>query len=153
MAKVSAGLLMYRVRAGALEVLLAHPGGPFFRNKDEGAWTLPKGEVEEGEEPLACARREFQEETGIVAEPPFVSLGEVRQKAGKRVFAWAFQGEYDAVEPPPSNTFELEWPPKSGKRVKFPEIDRLAFFGIEAAKGKINQAQTALIERLAASLA
>lgn len=149
MAKNSAGLLMYRVREGALEVLLAHPGGPFFRNKDEGAWTLPKGEVEPDEAPFDCALREFQEETGIVPTPPFIALGEVRQKSGKRVLAWAFAGAYDAVAPPPSNTFELEWPPRSGRRVSFPEIDQLVFFDLSAARAKINAAQVVLLERLA----
>ena len=152
MPKTSAGLLMYRMREGALEVLLAHPGGPFFRNKDDGAWTLPKGEVEPDEAPLDCARREFLEETGIVAEPPFIALGEVKQKGGKRVLAWAFRGEYDAVTPPPSNTFELEWPPRSGRRATFPEIDQLVFFDLPRAHVKMNAAQLALIDRLSAAL-
>ena len=152
MAKTSAGLLMYRVQDGGLEVLLAHPGGPFFRNKDDGAWTLPKGELEPDEAPLDCARREFLEETGVLAEPPFLALGEVRQKGGKTVIAWAFEGVYDAIAPPPSNTFELEWPPRSGRRMTFPEIDRLVFFGLSRAREKINPAQAALLDRLEAAL-
>jgi predicted NUDIX family NTP pyrophosphohydrolase len=152
MAKTSAGLLMYRVQDGGLEVLLAHPGGPFFRNKDDGAWTLPKGELEPDEAPLDCARREFLEETGVLAEPPFLALGEVRQKGGKTVIAWAFEGVYDAIAPPPSNTFELEWPPRSGRRMAFPEIDRLVFFGLSRAREKINPAQAVLLDRLEAAL-
>ena len=149
MAKVSAGLLMYRRREGALEVLLAHPGGPFFRNKDAGAWTLPKGEVEEGEQALACALREFREETGIpVATTELLTLGEIRQRGGKRVLAWAFEGEWDGSGPPPSNTFEIEWPPRSGKRASFPEIDRLAFFPLAEARTKILAAQAELLDRL-----
>lgn len=147
--KVSAGLLMYRVGANGLEVLLAHPGGPFFRNKDDGAWTLPKGEVAEGEEPLACARREFREETGIEpGEGPFLPLGEIKQRGGKRVYAWAFMGDYRGEGPPPSNAFELEWPPRSGRRESFPEIDRLELFTLAEARRKILPAQVELLERL-----
>ena len=150
----SAGLLMYRVVDGALEVLLAHPGGPFFRNKDLGAWTLPKGLIEPSEDPLACARREFQEETGIVpAASAYLALGEIKQRGGKRVTAWAFEGTYDGAGPPASNTFELEWPPKSGRRATFPEIDRLAFFDLSTARTKIVAAQAELLDRLVAALA
>src|ERR1700712_902413 len=116
--KTSAGLLMYRVRDAQLEVLLAHPGGPYFRNKDEGAWTLPKGELADGEQPEACALREFREETGIDAShSALCSLGEIKQRGGKRVLAWAVPAppELTLTHPPPSNTFELEWPPRSGK--------------------------------------
>jgi len=155
----SAGLLMFRRPAGAdsLVVLLAHPGGPFFRNKDAGAWSIPKGELEASEDALACARREFREETGIEpGEAVLFALGEVRQKGGKRVLAWAFEappGELDLTVLPASNTFELEWPPKSGKRQTFPEIDKLAFFTLEEAHVKILSAQSELLDRLAALLA
>jgi predicted NUDIX family NTP pyrophosphohydrolase len=150
--KHSAGLLMYRRDAsGALEVLLAHPGGPFWRNKDEGAWTLPKGEYEAPEEPLAAARREFAEETGFNAPGPFVALGEVKQKSGKRVAAWAFSGDCDPAALR-CNTFEMEWPPRSGKRESFPEIDRVAWFTLDEARTRILAAQRDLLERLEAAL-
>src|SRR5262245_19371812 len=123
-AKVSAGLLMYRRAGGGVEVLLAHPGGPFFRNKDQGAWTVPKGEPTPGEELRAAAVREFLEELGLPAGEPLLPLGEVRQKARKTVHAWAFEGELPPGFTPASNTFELEWPPRSGRRQRFPEIDR-----------------------------
>lgn len=153
MAKVSAGLLMYRRTGEHLEVLLAHPGGPYFRNKDDGAWTLPKGEVDEGEEELACALREFREETGIDPEGArFLPLGEIKQRAGKRVHAWAFEGDWDGAAPPASNTFEIEWPPKSGKRASFPEIDRMAFFTLPLARIKILAAQRELLDRLEPAL-
>jgi predicted NUDIX family NTP pyrophosphohydrolase len=154
--KKSAGLLMFRRTSGRLEVLLAHPGGPFFRNKDDGAWTLPKGELGEGEDAEACARREFQEETGIDSKlATLLPLGEVRQKGGKRVLAWAFEAPdtaIDLAQLPPSNTFELEWPPRSGKRVSFPEVDRLAFFELALARQKLLAAQLPLLDRLAALL-
>jgi predicted NUDIX family NTP pyrophosphohydrolase len=153
-AKQSSGLLMYRHGPDGLEVLLAHPGGPFFRNKDEGAWTLPKGEPNDAESAFDCARREFAEETGIT--PPlegYIDLGEIAQRAGKRVHAWAFKGDHACDGPPPANTFEIEWPPRSGKRAVFPEIDRLEFFGLAAARRKINAAQVELLERLARALA
>lgn len=150
MAKRSAGLLMYRRRADTLEVLLAHPGGPYFRNKDDGAWSIPKGELDDGEEPRACAVREFREETGIdPGDAPLVALGEIQQRGGKRVLAWAFEGEWDGEGPPPSNTFELEWPPRSGKRVSFPEVDRVAFFPLAEARAKILASQRELLDRLA----
>jgi predicted NUDIX family NTP pyrophosphohydrolase len=145
---------MYRRTAGKIEVLLAHPGGPFFRNKDEGTWTLPKGELEAGEEPLACALREFREETGI--EPDArraLSLGEIQQRGGKRVLAWAFEGEWDGSGPPRSNTFEIEWPPRSGKRASFPEVDRIAFFPLAVARVKILASQAELLDRLERALA
>jgi predicted NUDIX family NTP pyrophosphohydrolase len=147
MAKLSAGLLMYRFRAGQLEVLLGHPGGPFFTNKDLGAWTIPKGLVDEAEDQLAAARREFEEETGTRPEGRFVPLGEVLQKGGKTVVAWAFEGDLDpaAIR---SNTFQREWPPRSGRWQTFPEIDRAAFFSIEEARGKINPAQAEFLSRL-----
>jgi len=147
MPKVSAGLLLYRVQGGRLEVLLGHPGGPFFRNKDPGAWTIPKGEPAEGEPLLEAAKREFGEETGFAVEGEFLELPPVRQKAGKVVHAWAVEGD---CEPSSlrSNTFELEWPPRSGKRAEFPELDRVAFFELSEARKKINPAQAALLDEL-----
>lgn len=151
MPQVSAGLLMYRQR-DQLQVLLVHPGGPFFRNKDEGAWTIPKGEVQPGEEPLAAARREFLEETGFAASEPFTPLQPIKQKGGKVVHAWATTGDLDpaAVR---SNTFQLEWPPKSGRLAEFPEIERAEWFGIDDARQKLNPAQVALVDELVAQLA
>jgi len=150
--KLSAGLLMFR-RSRGLELFLVHPGGPFFRNKDDGAWSIPKGEVEDGAEPLAIALREFSEETGAAApEGELVALGEVRQKGGKRVLAWAIEGDVEtsAVK---SNTFELEWPPRSGRKETFPEIDRAEFFPPELARRKLNPAQAELVDRLEKKLA
>ncbi|MEE8041741.1 MAG: NUDIX domain-containing protein [Pseudomonadales bacterium] len=149
---LSAGLLMFRRRDG-LELFLVHPGGPFFRNKDGGAWSIPKGEVEPSEDPLSTARREFSEETGIEApDNGYVALGEIRQKGGKRVTAWAFEGDCDpaAIR---SNTFEIEWPPRSGKRQSFPEVDRADFFAPDAARVKLNAAQAELVSRLENALA
>jgi predicted NUDIX family NTP pyrophosphohydrolase len=146
-AKISAGLLMYRSRAGHLEVLLSHPGGPFFTNKDLGAWTIPKGLVDEDEDQLAAARREFEEETGTRPEGDFVPLGEVVQKGGKTVVAWAFEGDLDPAAIT-SNTFKKEWPPRSGRWQTFPEVDRAAFFSIAEAKTKINPAQAQFLGRL-----
>ncbi len=147
----SAGLLMYRVRQGAIEVLLAHPGGPLFAKKDDGHWTIPKGEYGDDEDALAAARREFREETGIEPDSTgtFIGLGEIEQKGGKRVRAWAFEGDCD-VSKIISNTFEMEWPPRSGRKQAFPEVDRCAFFSIEDAKRKIKQTQIPLLERLLA---
>ncbi len=147
MPRVSAGLLMYRIRDGTLQVLLAHPGGPYFKNKDELAWTIPKGEVEADEDLLETAKREFEEETGIAPTGPFIPLTAIKQKGGKIVHAWAFEGDCDpgAVV---SNTFTMEWPPKSGRHVEFPEIDRVEFFDVAAAKRKIKAGQEALIEEL-----
>jgi predicted NUDIX family NTP pyrophosphohydrolase len=153
LAKQSAGLLMYRRTAdGAVEVLLAHPGGPYWRRKDAAAWTLPKGEFEPGEDALACAMREFQEETGCVPTGPFAPLGEIRQLSGKRVCAWTFQGDLDPAQLE-SNLFELEWPPRSGQLQQFPEVDRVGWFGLEAARAKLLPAQVAFIDRLAQMLA
>ena len=148
MPKSSAGLLLYRRRGGELEVLLVHPGGPFWRNKDLGAWSIPKGEVEQGEDPLTVARREFEEETGTPAEGPAIDLGSIRQAGGKLVRAWALEGDLDptAIR---SNTFTLEWPPGSGKLARFPEVDRAEFFGLSAAKAKLNPGQVPFLERLA----
>jgi predicted NUDIX family NTP pyrophosphohydrolase len=151
-AKQSAGLLMYRRReGGAVEVLLAHPGGPYWRSKDTGAWTLPKGEFEEGEDGLACAMREFREETGCVPTPPFAPLGEVRQKSGKRVSAWCFEGELDPALLD-SNLFEMEWPPRSGQLRYFPEVDRIAWYPLDAARAKLLPAQVPFLDRLAQTL-
>jgi predicted NUDIX family NTP pyrophosphohydrolase len=147
MPRVSAGLLMYRIHDGHLQVLLAHPGGPFFTHKDEGAWTIPKGEVEPGEDLLETAKREFEEETGVAPKGPFTALTPVKQKGGKIVHAWAFPGD---CEPSAivSNTFTMEWPPKSGRQMAFPEIDRAEFFDTVAAKRKIKAGQEGLIEEL-----
>lgn len=150
--KQSAGLLMYRLRGGELEVFLAHPGGPFFAAKDDGAWSIPKGEFGPGEEPLAAALREFTEETGITPAGELVALGTVRQKSGKVVHAWAFEGDRDDSAPIRSNQFEMEWPPGSGRRLEFPEIDRAAFFAPTAARRKILAAQIPFLERLEACL-
>jgi predicted NUDIX family NTP pyrophosphohydrolase len=147
MPKVSAGLLLYRFRDGRLQVLLVHPGGPFFRNKDLGAWSIPKGEPDEGEPLLDAAKREFREETGFVVDGKYLELTPVKQKAGKAVHAWALEGDCDPAALR-SNTFPLEWPPRSGKRVEFPEVDRAEFFGLEMAREKINPAQGALLDEL-----
>jgi predicted NUDIX family NTP pyrophosphohydrolase len=147
MPKISAGLLLYRIRDGAPEFLLVHPGGPFWKNKDDGAWSIPKGEIGDNEEPLAAAIREFEEELGFKPSGPFIELTPIKQKAGKLVHAWAFSGDCAPTQIK-SNTFSMEWPPKSGKRAEFPEVDRAEFFNLEAAKTKINQAQIPLLEEL-----
>ncbi|MFP3975148.1 MAG: NUDIX domain-containing protein [Dehalococcoidia bacterium] len=146
--KISAGLLMYCFRDGELHVLLVHPGGPYFKSKDAGYWTIPKGEPGENEELLATAIREFEEEIGIKPAGEFIPLDWVKQKGGKTVYAWAFQGDYDSPPPLKSNLFEIEWPPRSGKKQQFPEIDKAEFFPAERAKQVINKAQVAFIERL-----
>lgn len=145
--KQSAGLLMYRRRSGALEVLLVHPGGPLWAGKDVGAWTIPKGEIAEGEAPFVAACREFGEETGLTPQGPFVELTPIRQRGGKLVHAWAFAGDCD-VGAVRSNTFVMQWPPRSGKMAEFPEVDRAELFAVGAAVGKINAGQVALIEEL-----
>lgn len=144
---------MYRRGADSrLEVLIAHPGGPFFARKDNGAWSIPKGEVEVDEDARVCALREFQEETGICADDrPLLTLGEVRQSGGKRVEAWACEGEW-AGGRPNSNSFEIEWPPRSGRMQSFPEIDRLEWFSLSEARVKLNHAQTEFLDRLSAIL-
>jgi len=147
MPKISGGLLMYRVKDGALQVLLVHPGGPFFQNQDNGAWSIPKGEPGAGEELLNAAQREFEEETGFKASPPFIELSPVTQKGGKVVHAWAFAGDCDPAQLR-SNTFTLEWPPHSGRVQDFPEIDRAGWFDLTEAKRKIKAAQFPLIEEL-----
>lgn len=133
-----------------MEVLLVHPGGPFFRNKDDGVWTIPKGELAEGEDLLERARIEFEEELGIPPAPQanWMELGSVKQKGGKTVHAWGFEGDCVPDFVARSNTFELEWPPRSGRMQQFPEIDRAQFFSVDEAKRKINPAQVAFLERL-----
>lgn len=143
---------MFRRRAGALEVLLAHPGGPFFARKDAGAWTVPKGLVDDGEDLLVAARREFTEETALCTPPAgYVALGEARLPSGKRVHAFAFEGD---CEPSTirSNTFELEWPPRSGRKQAFPEVDRAAWYGVDAARAALAAAQRVFLDRLVAAL-
>ena len=145
----SAGLLLYRVRDGALEVLLGHMGGPFWARRDAGAWSIPKGELADGEDALAGARREFAEELGHPApDGEVVPLGEVRQRGGKRVVAFALEGDFDPAALDPG-TFEMEWPPRSGTRQRFPEIDRVAWVGLEDARRLVVRAQAELIDRLA----
>ncbi len=151
MANDSAGVLVFRRRAGALEVLLVHPGGPFWRNKDAGAWTIPKGEIDEGEGARACALRELREEIGLDYRGELMALAPITQKGGKRVQAWASESNFDPAMLT-SNTFEMEWPPKSGKRTTFQEIDRAGWFDLATAREKINAAQAALLDSLAVIL-
>lgn len=139
--------MMYRRGEGVVEILLAHPGGPFWKNKDAGAWTIPKGEPADGEDLLAAAIREFKEELGVEATGPFQSLGSITQKAGKVVHAWAFEGDLNPAEIQ-SNFFEMEWPPRSGRKMTFPEVDRAEFFSLEEARGKMNAAQVEFLGRL-----
>lgn len=148
---VSAGILLFRRRQGLLEVLLAHPGGPFWRGRDAGAWTIPKGLVGPGEALLDAARRELREETGLAPDGPFLPLGSVRQKAGKTVHAWACEGDADPATVT-SNTTTIEWPRGSGRRITYPEVDRCAWFALDAARGKLNPAQSELLGRLEAAL-
>jgi predicted NUDIX family NTP pyrophosphohydrolase len=147
MAKQSAGILLYRIRDKQLQVFLIHPGGPFFRNKDNGAWSIPKGEFEEGEQALAAAKREFEEETGQNIDGKFIELSPIIQKGGKKVFCWSVEGDIDH-EIIVSNTFEIEWPPRSGKKQTFPEVDKAGWFDINSARIKINEAQVKLIDEL-----
>jgi predicted NUDIX family NTP pyrophosphohydrolase len=149
---VSAGLLLFRRKGGELELFLVHPGGPFWKNRDAGAWTIPKGLVERHEEPLAAACREFQEETGIVSSGPYLSLGSVQQKAGKLIQAWGFEGDADS-EKISSNTVRIELRRGSGRFIEVPEIDRAEWFSADAARRKLNPAQVVLIDRLEAALA
>jgi predicted NUDIX family NTP pyrophosphohydrolase len=145
--RISAGLLLYRHMAGRLEVFLVHPGGPFWARKDLGAWSIPKGEIEPGRDELAEARRELREETGVEVEGKFRPLKPVKQAGGKSVHAWAIEADCDA-DRIVSNTFSLEWPPRSGKQQSFPEVDRAAWFDLPAARQKINPAQAALLDEL-----
>jgi predicted NUDIX family NTP pyrophosphohydrolase len=150
--RVSAGLLMYRIKEGLLQIFLAHPGGPLYQNKDEGHWTIPKGEPPENENLQDTAIREFEEETGIKPQGPFIELGSIRQKGGKVVYGWAFEGDHDPLQPIRSNTFEMQWPPGSGRMQSFPEVDRAQFFSLSEGRKKLRDAQWALVERLAAIL-
>ena len=150
-AQQSAGILAYRKRGGAIEVLLAHPGGPYFRNKDDGAWSIPKGEFDDDEAALVAARREFLEETGVAIEGDFVALTPRRLRSGKLVHAFAIERDLD-VAALRSNTFAMQWPPGSGRMQSFPEVDRYAWFTLDAAARKINVAQQAFLVELAAML-
>ena len=153
MAKRSAGILLYRIAAGTREVLIVHPGGPYWARKDAGAWSIPKGEYEDGEDPRACALREFEEETGTRLPPgELAELGDVKQKGGKVVTAWAAEGDLDAGAVT-SNTFTMEWPPRSGRTAEFPEIDRAGWFEIETAREKLVAAQREFLDRLLERLA
>jgi predicted NUDIX family NTP pyrophosphohydrolase len=147
-AKRSAGILLYRLGGGGPEVLLVHPGGPFWARRDAGVWSIPKGEYEDGDDPLACALREFEEETGSTLPPgELVELDDVKQKGGKVVTAWAAEGDLDA-DAVRSNSFTMEWPPRSGRTAEFPEVDRAGWFGIDEAREKLNPAQAEFLDRL-----
>jgi predicted NUDIX family NTP pyrophosphohydrolase len=147
MSRPSAGLLLFRERSGRLEVLLVHPGGPLWARRDEGAWTLPKGEIEAGEEPLAAARRELAEETGWTPDGEPLALGSIRQAGGKLVHAWALRADVDPGTLR-SGTFRMEWPPRSGEQREFPEVDRAAWFALDEARRRILGSQAELLERL-----
>ena len=147
MPKQSAGLLLYRIQDSLLEVFLVHPGGPYYKNKDAGAWSIPKGEFGEHEDPLLAAQREFEEETGQVITGNFIPIQSIKQKGGKTVYAWAVEGDIDAAKVV-SNTFKMEYPYKSGKWIDVPEVDKAAWFDVATAKLKINVAQAALVEEL-----
>jgi predicted NUDIX family NTP pyrophosphohydrolase len=151
MAKRSAGLLLYRESRGVPEVLLVHPGGPFWARKDDGAWSIPKGEFEGDEAPLAAARREFAEETGATVDGDFIELSPVRLPSGKIVHAWAVRADFDPARLR-SNTFTMEWPPKSGQLREFPEVDRAAWFTLDRARAKIHPGQRPLLDQLDALL-
>jgi predicted NUDIX family NTP pyrophosphohydrolase len=148
MAAKSAGILVYKKAAGEILVFLAHPGGPFWAKKDQGAWSIPKGEFEEGEDGLSAARREFLEETGQTIDGKFIALTPVRQPGRKMVYCWAVEGDVDA-DNVKSNDFEMEWPPKSGRKQRFPEVDRGAWFTLEEAKARIMTGQVPILEELA----
>lgn len=147
MPRQSAGLLLFRRRAGELEVLLVHPGGPFWAKKDEGAWSIPKGEIDQDEDPLAAAKREVAEELGVAPDGDFMPLAPVRQPGGKIVQAWALEADIDAAAIT-SNTFQMEWPPRSGRQQAFPEVDRAAWFTISGARSKILRGQLPLLDAL-----
>ena len=151
MAKTSAGLLMYRIRNSQLEIFLVHPGGPFWRNKDDGVWSIPKGEYDDNEDPLEAARREFKEETGFEAKGDFIPLSPLRQPSRKIIIAWAFEGDCnaDAIR---SNMFAMEWPPGSGRQTEFPEVDRARWFPIHIARTKLVKGQVGFIEQLCEKL-
>lgn len=150
--KQSAGILVYRMKKKRLEVFLIHPGGPFWKNKDEGAWSIPKGEYAGDEDPLAAARRELKEETGFEVKGKFIPLTPIRQKGGKEVYAWAIKGDFDA-DAIKSNLFDMEWPPRSGKMQSFPEADKAAWLTVDEAMKKINPSQGALIHELTTLIA
>ena len=152
MPKLSAGLLLYRVTDDGVEVLLGHPGGPFWARKDAGAWSIPKGEFAEGEDALEAARREFHEETGLDARAPFLALAPIRQAGGKVVHAWAGEADFDAASIR-SNTFTMEWPPRSGRTREFPEVDRAAWFDLPEARRRILASQAPLLDQLEALIA
>ena len=145
--KESAGILLYRFCGSTLEIFLVHPGGPYWKNKDSGAWSIPKGEFDHDEDPLQAAKREFFEETGFSVNGSFIALGPVRQAGGKLVYAWAFEGDCRA-ESIQSNSFTIEWPPRSGQRKEFPEVDRAGWFSLEAAREKIVKGQLMLLDDL-----
>jgi len=149
--KKSAGILVYRFHSGELEVFLVHPGGPFWKNKDDGAWSIPKGEYTDGEDPLEAAKREFEEETGIACDGKFIMLDPIKQKGGKAVSAWALEKNIE-TKSIKSNLFSMEWPPKSGKMQEFPEVDKGDWFGLNDARLKINLSQAAFIDQLIAKL-
>jgi predicted NUDIX family NTP pyrophosphohydrolase len=149
--KRSAGILVYRRDPTGIYVLLAHPGGPIFRRRDDGAWTIPKGEIEPNEEPLAAARRELAEETGFSVAGPFHDLGTVKQKNGKIVHAFAAEGDFDTTSLT-STSFRMEWPPRTGTFAEFPEVDRAEYFSLDVARVKMNQAQSEFLARLVAAL-
>ena len=151
-AKQSAGILLYRIRDGVPEVLLVHPGGPFWTRKDAGAWSIPKGEFIQEEEPLHAAQREFAEETGTALRGEFAALEPVRQKGGKTIHAWSIEGDLDAAAVR-SNVFSMEWPPKSGTQKEFPEVDRAQWFTIAEGRSRINPGQAQLLDQLEAALA
>ena len=151
--RVSAGLLMFRRKKNSFEFLLAHPGGPFWKNKDDGAWTIPKGEVQPDEDLLTRAQIEFEEEIGTKPSGNWIPLGSIKQKGGKTVHAWAFEGDLPERLELNCNTFQIEWPPRSGKLKEFPEIDRAEFFPEEIARRKINPAQVPFLDRLLETLA
>lgn len=151
MPKISAGVILYRMKEGILQVLLVHPGGPLWAGKDLWSWSIPKGLMDPDEDPLTAARREFEEETGVKVSGNFIPLSPVRMKSGKIIQAWAVEGDCDPSTVR-SNTFSMEWPPRSGKQQEFPEVDRAAWFEIEAAKKRINQGQVGLLEELQSML-
>ena len=151
MPKLSAGIVLFRRRPAGLEVMLVHPGGPFWAKKDEGAWSIPKGLADEGEDLLAAAKREFLEETGMTVAGEFLDLGAHKQPSGKTIVAWACEGDFDPASLK-SNTFSLEWPPRSGRMAEFPEVDRAAWYSIDEALVKINKGQKPIIAALEASL-
>jgi predicted NUDIX family NTP pyrophosphohydrolase len=155
MHKTSAGILLFRCHGISIEVLIGHPGGPFFSNKDAGAWSIPKGETDEGEPLEETARREFREEMGFEARGPMLPLGEVRMKSGKIVHAWAIDGTGGGIDLAQfkSNTFQMEWPPQSGRMAEFPEVDRAEFVSLEVAREKLNPALVPLLERLEKTVA